>query len=110
MSNDVIILVEEMETEELDEYGDKLVKPVMKEVFAEVLSIGMQEFYQAQTEGFKPEIKFLISDYFDYDNQKEVIYGDFKYKVLRTYRKGNELEITCYGGVRNVSAEISCKD
>lgn len=110
MCNDVIILVDEIETEDIDEYGDKICEPVMKEVFAEVLSIGMQEFYQAQTEGFKPEIKFLISDYYDYDNQKEVIYEDYKYKVLRTYRKGNELEITCYGGVRNVSTTIRCKD
>lgn len=110
MVNDVIILVDEIEMEELDEYGDKLFKPVTKEIFAEVLSIGMQEFYQAQTEGFKPEIKFLISDYFDYDNQKEIIYGDFRYKVLRTYRKGNGLEITCYGGVRNASAAIGCKN
>lgn len=104
MLNDVIILVDEVETEEMDKYGDKIAETVTKEIFAEVLSIGMQEFYQAQTDGYKPEIKFLISDYFDYDNQKEVIYGDYRYKVLRTYRKGNGLEITCYGGVRNVGA------
>ena len=106
MMNDVIALLDEIETDELDDYGDKIIKQEIKEVFAERMSVGMQEFYQAQTEGFKPEIKFLLSDYLDYDNQKYVIYNGFKYKVLRTYQKGNQLEITVYGGVRNERSEV----
>lgn len=71
-----------------------------KEVFARVLSVGMQEFYQAQSTGLKPELKFEIADYLDYNNEKELIYNDVKYQVLRTFRKnGKSLEITVYGGV-----------
>ena len=71
-----------------------------KTVFAKVLSIGMNEFYQANATGFKPELKFEIADYMDYDNEKELIYDKVKYQVLRTYRKNKrQLEITVYGGV-----------
>lgn len=69
-------------------------------VFAKVLSIGMNEFYQAQSTGLKPELKFEIADYLDYNNEKELIYNDVKYQILRTFRKnGKNLEITVYGGV-----------
>lgn len=92
-----------------DEFGDPVQTEVISEpVFARLKSIGQSEFYQAQTSGDKPEIKFVISDYLDYGGQQFVIHNDTRYKVLRTYRKDdNELEITCYGGVRDVSTTIS---
>ena len=69
-------------------------------VFAKVLSIGMNEFYQASATG----LKFEIADYMDYDNEKELIYDKVKYQVLRTYRKNKrQLEITVYGGVNIVT-------
>lgn len=98
---DVLTLVSK--TKVVDEYGDTVETQVKKDVFCKSLSVGTVEFYQAQTVGTKPELKFVIADYLDYDDQTEVIYEDTKYKVLRTYRKGIELEITVYGGVRNAS-------
>lgn len=103
MYNDIIGLVKKDET--TNSYGDTLTDlTTTRNVFCRVMSIGQSEFYQAQTAGMKPEIKFVLPDYYDYNNETELIYNNVKYKVLRTYRKGNELEITCYGGVRNVSA------
>ena len=67
---------------------------------AKLKSIGQLEFYQAQAQGLKPELKFVLADYLDYNNQEYVIYNGFRYKVSRTYRNGNEIEIVCYGGVR----------
>ena len=111
MYDDLIVLVDETETGEKDNYGDKIIQEVRKEVLAQRMSIGMKEFYQAQTDGMKPEIKFKLADCYDYDNQKIVDYEGFRYKVLRTYQSGNELEITCYGGVRkNASTTVSSKD
>lgn len=75
-------------------------KQTERTVFAKVLSIGMNEFYQAQSTGLKPELKFEIADYLDYKNEKELVYNKVKYQVLRTYRKNKrQLEITAYGGV-----------
>ena len=103
MYDECIAFVKMVDTGEKDEFGDKILSEEKSESFAEMKSIGMKEFYQAQTIGMKPEIVFEIADYEDYKGQQLVDYEDTRYKVLRTYRKGNCLEITCYGGVRNVS-------
>lgn len=94
---------------EKDEYGDPLIREQMSEVvFADQLSIRQSEFYQAQTSDKKPEIKFKITDYMDYQDQQYLIHGNVRYKILRTYRtSSNELEITCYGGVRSVNTTVS---
>jgi len=88
--DDVIILIAKDKTE--------------KTKICEMKSIGQSEFYQAQSDGLKPEIKFVLSDYLDYENQKHIKHGDIIYTVLKTYKNGDKLEITCYGGVNNGSA------
>lgn len=95
---------------EIDEYGDPVNKEIRtQEIFAEQKSISQTEFYQAQTAGSKPEIKFIIPDYLEYNGQQYLIHADMRYKILRTFRKptSNEMEITCYGGVRNVNTTVS---
>ena len=99
MFNEVIYL---LSTEhQTNNVGDSIetIKKSMR--FAKIKSIGQSEFYQAQAQGLKPEIKFVLADYLDYEDQEELVYNNFRYKILRTYRTDrNELEITCYGGVR----------
>lgn len=95
MYNDVIKLISY--TEAADEYGIPRREEVSKTVFCDVRSISQTEFYQASAQGLKPEYKFVIADYLDYNNEKEVEYNKVRYSVLRTYRVNNELEITAYG-------------
>lgn len=97
---------------ETDKYGDPALKEERSDpVYAEIKSIGQNEFYQAQTAGKKPEIKFKITDYMDYQGQRYLIYNGVRYSILRTFRtNGNELEITCYGGVRDATTAISNKN
>lgn len=97
---------------EKDAYGDPFMENVVSGVvFAEIKSVGQSEFYQAQTAGKKPEIKFKITDYMDYQGQKYLLHNGVRYSILRTYRtESNELEITCYGGVRDAVAAISDQD
>ena len=97
---------------ERDSYGDHAMELQLSDaVFAELKSIGQSEFYQAQTAGQKPEIKFKLTDYMDYQGQRYLIHEGIRYTVLRTYRTaGNELEITCYGGVRDAIAAVSDED
>lgn len=112
MRDEVIHFADMMDSSgEKDLYGDPAMELKMSgEVFAELKSISQSEFYQAQTAGEKPEIKFKLTDYMDYQGQKYLIHEGIRYTVLRTYRTGNELEITCYGGVRDAVAAISNKD
>ena len=88
-------------TGSIDEYGDQAPTETSVERLAEVKSIGQSEFYQANASGLKPEIKFVIADYLDYDGQKTVEYGGIRYRVLRTFQTGKSLEITCYTAVND---------
>lgn len=107
MCNECIYLVEYRKTDRKDRYGDCIKEVVKKQRFADLKSVSQTEFYQAQTIGEKPELKFVLEDYHDYSGEQEIIYEGYRYKVLRTYRtKINSIEIVCYGGVRD-GAEIS---
>lgn len=91
---DVITLIEQ--TRGVDDYGDPVITESARDVFARLGSIGQQEFYQAHAVGLKPEIKFVLTDYLDYEGEDLVQYEGQRYRVLRTFRKGQELEITVY--------------
>ena len=106
MYNDIAYLIQK-KIEGVDDYGDPKIVETQKEIFCNIMSIGQREFYDAQTVGTKPELKIVIADYYDYNDEEDIIVVDYRgktrYQVLRTYRVlgSNELEITLYGGVRN---------
>lgn len=102
MFNDVITLLKETNT--INEYGDTVQTFAERQVFADAKSIGQTEFYQAEAVGLKPEIKFLIADFADYNGEKQLKYKPFGgteeiYTVLRTYRNKINLEIVCKKGI-----------
>ena len=70
-------------------------------VFCDLRSIGMKEFYEANARDFYPEKKFVLADYLEYDDEELVEYEGKRYRVLRTFRTGQELEIV----VTRASAE-----
>lgn len=84
--NDLIILI-----------GDTGVR----EVFAGLRSVGHTEYYEAYANDLRPELKFVLADYFDYEGEQYVKHGADLYRVIRTYRTGMELELT----VARASAE-----
>ena len=65
-----------------------------REVFCGVRSIGMKEFYSAHSTDFRPELKLILADYLDYEGETLAIYNGELYRILRTYRVGQELELT----------------
>lgn len=100
MMNDVITLVSR--TYDTDETGELVSTEEHKEIFAGVQSVGMKEFYEAMAQGLKPEIRFVLSDYLDYDGQQTVIHEGKRYEVMRTFRKDlSTLEIVCTGVVND---------
>lgn len=94
MMTDVIQLVQAVKS--TDDYGDPLLTESARTVFATPASIGQKEFYQAQAVGLQPERKFLLQDYLDYSGEPIVIHEGTRYRVLRTYRDGQRLELTVY--------------
>lgn len=73
------------------EYGKDDVK---REVFCGFRSIGMKEFYSASATDFHPELKLVLADYLDYNGETLADYNGLRYRIVRTYRKGMELELT----------------
>ena len=92
--NEILNLIQTAET--ADEYGDLVVEETPRRVFAKLGSIGQKEFYQAQAVGLQPELKFVLADYLDYNGEQLVDYNGQRYRILRTFRKGQELELTVY--------------
>lgn len=92
--NDVLLLIQQ--TQGADEYGDPVVTETAREVFAKLGSIGQKEFYQAHAVGLQPEMKFVLADYLDYEGEALAEYDGQRYRILRTYRNGKELELTLY--------------
>lgn len=92
--NEILTLIQQ--THGVDEYGDPAIAETRRDVFCRVGSIGQKEFYQAHAVGLQPELKFIIADYLDYGNEQLVEHNGQRYRVLRTYRTGLELELTVY--------------
>lgn len=64
-----------------------------RDVLCGLRSIGLTEFYQAQATNYRPELKFVLADYLDYQGETYIRYNGNLYVVVRTYRTGQELEI-----------------
>lgn len=75
---------------------DKLYRPKVsyKEemIYCNVKSIGQTEFYQAATVGYKPEIK-IEAKLIDLSGATHFKYNDVIYKILRTYKKEDLVEL-----------------
>lgn len=63
-------------------------------VYCTVRSVGMNEAYQALANGLRPQFVFILSDYADYKNEKICIYNGKKYRIVRTYRNNQSIELT----------------
>lgn len=103
MYNEVIALGKPEIVE--DKYGNQSKEYVFKEVFAEVKSVSQSEYYTAAQSGFKPVFKFILADYYDYEEEDTVIYNGILYHIIRTYRNGLQLELTVEKKVEGVTNE-----
>ena len=97
--NDIVTLVKRAHRRDdtgkliLDDDGKPIVDESGRVVFCGVRSIGQQEFYQASTTTFRPELKLILADYLDYQDEQLADYNGRRYRVVRTYRTGQELEL-----------------
>lgn len=61
------------------------------------------EFYEANEQGFKPELRVRISAY-NYNNEQELIYNGEHYTVIRSqYPKADEVVLICERKVKDFS-------
>lgn len=113
MWNEITLIAQ---TETVNEYGTVTKIETRRNVFADDYSVGMSEFYQAAIPGYKPEAKFRLNNWLDYHGEEIVEYIPFgaeelgivddedqpvpvRFRVIRTYRDGEAIELTCQRGV-----------
>lgn len=77
-----------------DKYGNIIHTEEEKERWAEVKSVSRAEYYQAATTGMQPTMVIVLSDRRDYEGQSHVVINGVDYVVVRTYVKGETIEIT----------------
>ena len=92
--NDILLLISQ--TSSTDEFGDPIIQETSRQVFCRKASIGQKEFYQAHALGLQPEMKFVLADHLEYQGEALVEYEGQRFRLLRTYRTGQELELTVY--------------
>jgi len=81
-----------------NELGDDIENKTYKQVFANKKSIHANEFYQAQATGIKPSFMFEISS-IDYSYEELLRYDSKEFTIVRTYDKGEKIELICEGSV-----------
>lgn len=99
--NDIGVIALGKPIKKLDERKNEITEyDYSKELVCEIMSIGQSEFYLAAQSDYKPEIKFKIADYLDYNGEDRILYDGQVYEIVRTYRNKDALEITVqrYGG------------
>ena len=75
-----------------DEIGNQVETEVERRTYCEVASITMNEFYKAREQ--KIGVKYCVKiNVFDYRAEKHVRFRGNKYKVIRTFTKGDMLEL-----------------
>ena len=65
------------------------------EVFCNKKSVRQSEFYQAQAQGYKPELMFVVRSS-EYNGEAYFKHEGITYRILRTYDKnGEKTELIC---------------
>ncbi len=72
-------------------FSQEVIKPG---ILANELSIHSTDHWNANREGIKLAKAFEVHD-FEYSGEEKLIFNDKKYKIERTYDKGDLIELIC---------------
>ena len=86
--SDVITLIEIAQTQ--DDYGRWIKAESARDVYVQVDSISLTEFYEAGRNGLNPEFRFRLF-FDDYNGETECLYNGARYSIYRTYKTRNDL-------------------
>lgn len=93
--NQVIYLISTTITE--DGIGNQVETPTERQIFANEMSVGSSEFYNAALTGLRPAKMFEIYS-FEYRGESKLKHGTTTYRIIRTEGRGEKIRITCEGG------------
>lgn len=83
-----------------DSLGNQKKVENKRKVYANEKSVGINEFYDAGTNGFKPERTFSIHT-FEYANEDTLLHNGVEYKIIRAASRGESTDLVCERNVSN---------
>jgi SPP1 family predicted phage head-tail adaptor len=92
---DVIDLVTVVEGKDADGFPADT-EVVRKDIFANKKSVRSSEFYQASQSGYRLDLMFEIRS-IDFENETYLVFNGKRYEIIRTYDKGENIELVCQG-------------
>lgn len=90
--NDVVLLLSKKV--EYDELGNAIETVKERMVYANEMSVSMQEFYEAGKQGIRPEKQFEIYTY-EYAGESQLKHNGLIYNIIRAQSKGDKTRIVC---------------
>ena len=72
----------------LDDIGQPTVKETTTDIFAEVVSVTSNEYFEGRQNGLSPDLRCRVSR-FGYNGEKTVSYNGKRYSVYKTYESDN---------------------
>lgn len=81
-------------TYKTDDIGNQIPERAEREIFANRQSVGMNEYYQASSQGLKPELEFKVYS-FEYGDESALKHDGALYQIIRVKREGENTRITC---------------
>lgn len=77
-----------------DEIGNQIEQEIERKVFANEMSIGQSEYYNAASAGLRPSKMFEVYT-FEYQGEEALRHNGIKYRIIRTETRGEKTRITC---------------
>jgi SPP1 family predicted phage head-tail adaptor len=77
-----------------DDWGNEVEERTEREVFANENSIGSSEYYNAASQGLRPEVKFEIRS-IEYAGEKEIKFDGDIYNIIQSQSLGAKTILTC---------------
>jgi len=77
-----------------DNIGNQIKTPVERLVFAEELSVGSGEFYNAAVTGLRPTKRFEIYTR-EYRGEEKLKHNSIPYRIIRTEGRGEKVRLSC---------------
>lgn len=90
MIHDTINLINETITR--DTLTREIISETKTQVYAEVSSVSMSEWFEAGRNGLQADLRFKVF-FGDYSGQRTIEYNSARYGVYRTFRSGDYMEL-----------------
>lgn len=91
-SEDVTLISYQIHQNEIGETIED--EPIKRLVMAREVGVDRQDVYQSKVAGLKPTLSLEMKR-IEYQGEEELKYNGIRYKVIKTYPLGEDIELTC---------------